>query len=219
MIVAEAEAPDRQPAELLAAYPNHDWIGDMAAKGLLVLSRPAFALSRPASYNPAHKLMLPIQVTGPVSLQLLAVWAQRDVHGTYCQHTAAAIREYADQLRRGAIVAGDFNANSLWDPLHRRKVTHSQNVGLLGSLGLVSAYHVVSGENQGAETRHTHAFRRGETNLFHIDYCFYSPALFRDVAVRIPPVGDWVGLSDHGPVVVDLASGDAAAPGPGPSRP
>lgn len=212
MVICEAEEPSRQPAALIAEYPHHDWIGDNPNKGLLVLAKEPWALVRASEYDPAHRLALPLNVTGPLCFGLLAVWAQRTPTGTYCQHTNAAIRSYAGLVGAGGVVAGDFNANTIWDPLHRSKVTHCQNVQLLDSLGLHSAYHRLSGEPQGGETQFTHAYRRWPTHLFHIDYCFYSANSFRLTAVDVPPVAEWAAWSDHGPLVADFAAHEAGGP-------
>jgi hypothetical protein len=76
----------------------------------------------------------------------------------------------------------------------------------LGERGLVSLYHVASGEPQGEESRPTFFLHRNPTKPFHLDYMFAH-------ASQIPPgwsglrVGDpedWLPLSDHMPVIVDL---------------
>jgi exonuclease III len=69
----------------------------------------------------------------------------------------------------------------------------------------VSAYHSFHGEAQGAESRPTFFEYRHAHRPYHIDFCFL-PAAWRK-AIKDVAVGahaDWVGLSDHMPMVVDL---------------
>lgn len=205
IVVPEAECIAKQPADLLDRYPNHDWIGDNDNKGLLVLATSEYALTRYAGYRTEHRYVLPLQVNGAQGLFLVAVWTQRDKIGTYTQHLSRALEAYAPMLDGDAVVIGDFNANKIWDGEHRRDVTHSENVAWLNAHGLESAYHVLTSEAQGQESAATHAFRRDRSNTFHIDFAFATRRLLEAGSLlTIPAVEDWVGMSDHGPLIVDL---------------
>jgi exodeoxyribonuclease III len=209
VIVPEAEEPARLPADLLDRYPYHAWIGDIPFKGLLVLGDREHPLRIADAYNPQHRYVLPVEVLCQ-RLTLFAVWTQRDKLGTYTEHLSRALEDYAVMLANGkTIIAGDFNANTIWDAEHRRDVTHSQNVAWLEERGIASAYHELSGESQGNELSMTHAFRRDLTNLFHIDYCFMSqPMIDSGCHIHIPDPESWISMSDHGPIVVDIDLGD-----------
>lgn len=205
LVVPEAECIAKQPAELLQRYPHHAWVGDNDNKGLLILAASPYPLAIHDAYNNEHRYVLPLNVHGAPEFSLLAVWTQRDNGISYTQHLSRALEEYQHLLERDVVIVGDFNANAIWDHEHRRDVTHSENVAWLQERGILSAYHHLTGEAQGEETAQTHAFRRDADNTFHIDYCFASKALVgpsSSAAVR--PVAEWIGLSDHGPLVADL---------------
>ncbi|MEI7560527.1 MAG: endonuclease/exonuclease/phosphatase family protein [Actinomycetes bacterium] len=207
IVVPEAESIRRQPQALLQLYPNHQWIGDNENKGLLVLSSDSYDLSIHESYDPSHRYVLPLQVSGSSEFTMLAVWTQRDKGASYTQHLSRALETYEPLLHGDALVVGDFNANTIWDQEHRRDVTHSENVAWLNDHGLESAYHFLTDENQGQESQFTHAFRRNPNSLFHIDYVFATKSLLgTGSSVTIPPISDWIGRSDHGPLVVELRS-------------
>lgn len=207
IVVPEAECIERQPEALLAKYPRQVWIGDLAAKGLLVVARDGYALEVDDAYNPSHRYVLPLRVTGDRELLLIAVWTQRDKAGTYTQHLARALEQYEALLAHDAVIVGDFNANTIWDHEHRRDITHSQNVAWLHDCKMASAYHACTDEAQGGESTATHAFRRNPGNTFHIDYAFVSEDFLESgVRLTVPQVAEWLERSDHGPLVLDLGT-------------
>lgn len=202
VVVPESENLERLASADLSAWPHRHWLGDIPFKGLLVMSKLEYPLTVLENYDDSLRYILPLKIGGNADLTLLAVWTQRDARGHYTVDLMTAIDRYLD-VESDAIVIGDLNSNSIWDNLHRRAVTHTQIVEKLESLGIRSAYHHVTGEAQGSETVPTHAFRRDASNTFHIDYCFASKRLLGPgTSVNIPPVSDWVGRSDHGPLVV-----------------
>lgn len=51
----------------------------------------------------------------------------------------------------------------------------------------------------------THAHKRDPAKPFHIDYAFVSTSLMTDrTALAVPPVDEWLKLSDHGPLILDI---------------
>ena len=188
LVVAEAECPDRQPPALLKRYPSHAWVGDNASKGLLVLGDTEHRIEIPDEYNPEHRYVLPVRVSGADECLLLAVWTQRDKGVSYTQHLRNALVEYETLLDGNATVIGDFNANTIWDAEHRRDITHSQNIAWLEAHGLRSVYHVLTGEAHGKESTPTHAFRWKADNTFHIDFAFVSSGLEPGTKLFVPPV-------------------------------
>lgn len=97
----------------------------------------------------------------------------------------------------------------MWDRPGRER-NHTNTIQACADAGLVSAYHEWSGEAAGAETIPT-LYWRDRTEIgrrFHIDYLFIPNGwrpLLRNVAIG--SFAEWVGsgLSDHVPVVIDLA--------------
>ena len=79
-------------------------------------------------------------------------------------------------------------------------------IDLTSELGLVSAYHTFFGEQFGSETRNTYFHKGNAAAAFHLDYCFI-PASWSPF-IRQVTVGDhsaWAKVSDHVPLIVDLA--------------
>ncbi len=103
------------------------------------------------------------------------------------------------------VLAGDFNATLTMPG------ADAANRLALADLGLISAYHAFHGAEHGAEPDAT--YRHGaDGKLWHIDFCFLPrawAARLVDVAIRADVIES--GLSDHAPLVVDLAD-DAEAP-------
>src|SRR4029077_19019552 len=96
------------------------------------------------------------------------------------------------------------NSNSCWDREHGSK-SHSVAVERLSRLGLESAYHIVSGHQQGAEKQPTFWFRKSRRAPFHIDYVFLNRSLLSKLkGVTIGLCDDWLFLSDHAPVSVEI---------------
>jgi len=106
------------------------------------------------------------------------------------------------------VVAGDFNNNVYWHKPGWR-MNHGIVVDKLARGGLVSAYHVAHGEEQGGETIPTLYWRdrRKDGPTYHIDYVFIPAAWTpRMREVRVGTFEDWcgAGMSDHAPIVVDV---------------
>jgi endonuclease/exonuclease/phosphatase family metal-dependent hydrolase len=100
------------------------------------------------------------------------------------------------------IVAGDFNSNSQWDSDYGAK-NHSAAVERFRALGFESAYHLSSGDAQGKERCPTHWNKK--KNAYHIDYAFLSQVLLSKLRnVVIGRHDDWLAVSDHAPVLVDM---------------
>jgi hypothetical protein len=204
--IVALKAPDFRPSGAL-------WVGAAGKKGLGVVSFGAARLRRGPRLDPAITYAIAAQVIGPRPLNLLALWA---THGKRAYRRAepgpglAAIRASAGFLgKRAAIVAGDLNNHIRWDRPGKAG-NHANLVGELAALGLVSAYHAFHDLPQGGERHPTLYWRdRVETGLtYHIDYAFLCPAtLQRLTGIAIGGFAEWVGsgLSDHVPLVLDLA--------------
>jgi exodeoxyribonuclease-3 len=156
----------------------------------------------------------PVRIDGPVSFNLLAVWAQNFSAGVRRKRQPGpvrlALRHYRDILAEGpTVLAGDFNNNYYWNK-PGYLVNHDHTVETLDRLGLVSAYHATRGEAQGAESEPTHYWRdrRKDGPTYHIDYIFLPRAWIG--SLRELSVGDfenWCGngLSDHVPLVAEIS--------------
>ncbi len=108
---------------------------------------------------------------------------------------------HADRLGEGSVLIGDFNSNERWAKTCGADAHHCL-VEQLAGLGLVSAYHHMSGEAQGEESRATFFMNRKASRPYHIDHAFVSPARLR--ACYVDSSRDWSKLSDHWPLVLEL---------------
>jgi exodeoxyribonuclease III len=220
-----------EPKRLLASGINGlssvpVWIGHHPNKGLGVFAFNGYTARLADPFYPTLRHVAPVSVTGPTEFNLLAVWAQNGSGGVSRKHQLGPLRRAIGKYRaflaeRPAVVAGDLNNNVLW---HRPgwRINHVNAVADLEKKGLISAYHHVRGEAQGSELEPTLYWRDRKRNgpTYHIDYVFLPSrwlSLVREVSVGT--FEDWCGsgLSDHVPIVVDVALEPES--GPLPSRP
>ena len=214
-VISECAEPSilatRSPVEWIEAAPV--WIGRSATKGLGVFAFNGYRLQLAETYSPRHRFIAPVHVSGPVTFNLLAVWAQNASGGITRKHQPGPLRlaltRYRDFLTgRPAVVAGDWNSNTIWDKPGWR-VNHMHKIRVLDDMGLASAYHAVTGERQGEETIPTHYWRdrREDGPTYHIDYMHLPHAwIDRITHFDVGGFADWCGngLSDHVPLVVDV---------------
>ena len=186
---------------------NTLWFGSNPRKGLGIICREDW-LIRPLP-QPEQKWIVPLHVGSPVPFTLIAVWAcaagvrreDRYIRQVYLALTAHP--EWFDG--EAVIVAGDFNSNKIWDR-KRRVGNHSDVVKLLGSHGLVSAYHEHRNEAHGAETCPTFHLFRHKDKPYHIDYIFLPQAWkSRLEGVEVCKYEDWSKMSDHCPLFLDVS--------------
>jgi exodeoxyribonuclease-3 len=204
--VLRKRAADFQPTSAI-------WIGDSDRKGLGVFTFGSYRAERSNVYRDNCPYVVPVQIVGPTRFNLLAVWA--------CHAKGNSFEGRLGPLRRSlnlyrdfigecpTVVAGDFNDNVRWDK-PKRLNNHGTNVSELQKLGLVSAYHHCRNEKQGAELEPTIYWRDRTVDgpKYHIDYCFIPSDWTKSISsLTVGCFGDWVGngLSDHVPIVVDVA--------------
>ena len=101
------------------------------------------------------------------------------------------------------LVLGDFNSNTIWDKPDRWW-NHSSVVAELEELGLTSLYHQQYAEKHGEETRSTFFLYRHQDKAHHIDYAFIPKKLLGSSTLEIAKPEDWLNISDHVPVIINL---------------
>jgi exodeoxyribonuclease III len=215
-IICECAEPQRLAAFGRFGNVSGDpvWIGDNRNKGLAVFTFNGYAARLADPFYPTLRHVAPIHITGPAQYNLLAVWAQNGSGGVSRKHQSGPLRRALTKYRaflteRPSIVAGDFNNNVFWHR-HGWRINHVNAVASLEKLGLVSAYHELRGEPQGSESVPTLYWRdrKKDGPTYHIDYVFLpSQLLARVRELTVGTYEDWcaMGLSDHVPVLVDVA--------------
>ena len=129
---------------------------------------------------------------------LVAVWACKPYIEEYYIYQYINIANFNMQT----IIIGDFNSNAIWDGKHDTR-THSAVVQKLNEIGLVSAYHYISGETQGFETLPTFYLYRHPDKGYHIDHCFAAAPNIKDYRVLYSM--EWLEQSDHMPILLEIA--------------
>ena len=176
------------------------------AKGLAVFATPPWRVHRAPAPRGLPRYALPVQVSGPESFLLLAVWAMPHPTIPYVRGMHRAVRACRSLMQaQPTVLLGDFNSNAIWDAEHPADRSHSALVGYLGERGLASAYHSRYAEAQGRETRPTFFLYRHQRRPYHIDYCFLPTTWLP--RIRAVTVGDhraWASKSDHMPLSVDV---------------
>jgi exodeoxyribonuclease III len=184
------------------------WWGGNRNKGLGVLAAKPWTLE--AGRQPTQKWVAPVQVHGPLSFLLVAVWAGpagQSKERSYIGQIYEAVTRHPGWFvgNRPVVMCGDFNSNAIWDH-SRKKRNHSAVVKLLRDRNLVSSYHTFFSEAPGQETRPTYYFWHREDRCFHIDYIFVPGdwgARIRNV--KVGTYKTWRPTSDHVPILVDIA--------------
>ena len=182
------------------------WFGDNPNQGLAVVSSEPYRLRALDQLARVPRYTIPVEVTGPASFLLLAVWSKGGQRHPYVEAVVRAVKRYRHLFTQPVVLMGDLNSNALWDAQHKADRSHSALVRLLSGLGLVSAYHAYHGEPQGSESKPTYYFQWKEARPFHIDYCFVPAAWVPRIhRVEVGTYEGWREHSDHRPLLVDLS--------------
>ena len=214
-VISECAEPERL-RRLLRSWPCEGdpiWVGRNPTKGLAVLTFNGYRARLADGFAPYLRYIAPVHVDGPLSFNLLAVWAQNANEGSVRKHQLGALRRalarYRDFLTAApVVVAGDLNHNVIWDKPGWR-INHATTVGTLSRLGLTSAYHALTGEAQGRETTPTIYWRDRTRDgpTYHIDYVFVPDAWLPAISeFNVGEFDGWCGngLSDHVPITVEI---------------
>lgn len=211
LIVPECECQDKLLFPVDTPKPTDFlWFGNNMHKGLGIFSYGDFRLRALDGYNEALRMIVPIAVTSPLfDFTLFAIWANNptDPDGPYITQIWKALDCYAHLLHAtNTVLAGDFNSNTIWDR-KRRVSNHSNVVKRLEEMGIYSAYHLHHHQIQGKELHPTYYLYRHLDKPYHLDYCFISEDLAKQLqSVEIGAHDDWAKHSDHVPVVVTFNS-------------
>jgi len=131
------------------------------------------------------------------SFDLLCVWACAPYIEEYFQYQDTNFQHYSNDM----IIIGDFNSNAKWDKKYSNR-NHTNVVSSLEKIGLVSAYHHLSKELQGKESKNTFYLHYKMEKGYHIDYCFIAPEKLKEFSILDSK--NWLPYSDHIPIMVEI---------------
>lgn len=178
------------------------WAGNYAARGVAVLARAPWVVSRLEEHR--YRLLMPVEVAGPTPFLMVAVWTQAVGSATenYVAQAHRAVQERAEWFEgRDVVFSGDFNSNTIWDR-KRRPYSHSGMVALFEKRGMQSAYHASRNEVHGSELSPTFYLYSHEGKPYHMDYTFL-PKRWRVDRVELGKHAEWSKCSDHMPLITD----------------
>ncbi|WP_306925297.1 endonuclease/exonuclease/phosphatase family protein [Arthrobacter globiformis] len=181
-------------------YPFAAWVGANPSKGLGVIGLRHASNKVMEPSDPALPWHIPFSVDG---LNIIGLWAhQLTGELRYVRITHEIVDRHAGFLGSGrALIAGDFNSNTIWDREHPGR-NHSMLVDKLAGLGLESVFHRQESADHGSEMTKTYFHTRNLKFGHHIDYAFLSSAMDAKVAVGEPD--RWLPHSDHMPLIIDV---------------
>ena len=209
LVIQECEHPDKFLFSATTPSPTDVmWFGDNHHKGLGIFSYSNYRFQLLEWHNPDFKIVTPIRVTGgPFDFTLIAIWAnnRNDPDGQYIEQVWKAIHFYEQVLDIGRVILiGDFNSNTIWDR-PRRVGNHSAVVRKLADKNIYSLYHGIYRQEQGKEDHPTFYLHRNQSKQYHLDYCFSSADLYREVRhITLGTYDAWRMHSDHVPILVDF---------------
>ena len=139
---------------------------------------------------------------------MLAVWAYNHraikFGNELSGNTIDAINYYKDWLDndyKACIFGGDFNNSPIWDK--RNKPNNFFNINQeLEKLGFKSSYHYLSKDTFGKESKPTFFHTKNQLKSYHIDYLYLKNLLAK--SLDIGNYNDWIKLSDHVPMIIDI---------------
>ena len=190
----------------LAGMIRVAWAGAIPTMGTAMFARPELNAELLDASADVRRWCLPVRFAA-IDLDVLGVWGFEKSGNAGPPRGVArtAIQGVRDVLARGrAVVVGDFNDGPHFDDGHGRSFARTSE--LLGSAGYRNLYNARTGEAYGAETAATFFFTRNRAKPFFIDHAFLpAPWLGNVRGFEIGSPEKWLDVSDHMPLVLDLA--------------
>ena len=194
-VIQECENPEKYKEEFSGFLVNRIWCGEKESKGLALFAKPSISIE--VNDWPEYCLRCFKSVKVNHSFDLLAVWACEPYIEEYCIYQAINIDKYDERT----VIIGDFNSNAIWDKAHGKR-SHSAVVAQLKEKYIVSAYHHLSGERHGEESKYTFYLYKHKDKPYHIDYCFTNPNNIKNFEILNGE--KWLEYSDHMPIQIEL---------------
>ncbi|MBX3071848.1 MAG: endonuclease/exonuclease/phosphatase family protein [Thermomicrobiales bacterium] len=195
--------PECSESDILAAGGSSAfWVGQSRNKGLGVVVYGKHKTSLDPSCNLLWPWFLNIRVG---NVRLMAVWASVKSNQWRYVRVAHQMLDCSEAFLAAprAVAIGDFNSNAIFDRKHAA-FTHTRMVERFAELDMRSLYHHQGGEPHGEESVPTHYLYRHQNKPFHLDYAFVSKRLATRSTLTIGATEEWLSLSDHVPLILDL---------------
>ena len=151
-VIQECENPVQSKGEYEKWAVNHLWLGESKHKGLGIFASGSVKIEQLNWEDDRLQLFLPARVNN--KLNLVGVWTKYADSPTfrYIGQLGKYLELHKDKMAAGhTVLCGDLNSNTIWDVRHRLW-NHSDVVRELNSINMVSLYHMVTGQKQGAES-------------------------------------------------------------------
>lgn len=195
-VIQECENPADSNDDTYKKFAsNYYWIGNNKNKGLGIFAKDNIELEILEWKEYCLKYFLPVRINK--QFNLLAVWACSPYIEEYYIYQNINFNQFDSDM----IIIGDFNSNKIWDKSHHNERNHTAVVNELKEIGLESAYHYITNENQGKETQPTFYLYRHADKKYHIDHCFLNPNRIKQYTVMNKH--EWLNYSDHMPIVLE----------------
>lgn len=209
LIITECENPSRLKfGELLPKPKDYFWYGDNPHKGVGFFFYNETKYNINKEFNCKFRYIIPLIVEHKKrKFNLFGIWAMGDSKirsERYVGQIWLAINHYNEQLNDPSILIGDFNSNQIWDT-KKRVGNHTDVVNKLQEHEIHSLYHLQNSIEHGQELDPTFFLYRDIKKPYHLDYCFCSNVLLKKgYNFKIGKVKDWLKLSDHLPIFINL---------------
>lgn len=176
-----------------------EWMGDLDFKGLGVIWKSDLIAEVPSWFNPKYQYFLPLLIDGKL---IMAAWPTTTNHNKpmrYPQIALLAFQEYAPYFKEyPTIISGDLNCYK-GQSGQTKQFSIQAIFDFLGEMGIVSAYHNMTGEELGKESKATYYHLFKENLPFFIDYTFSN------IPIKSYCLGDWdKHTSDHVPQFIEF---------------